>query len=1166
MQNYKTSFALAGLFRVLQNHFLRYMKEMMFSIINFIYIINYFINKNYVCYTIMLVICYKLPFCIENSRSFGVHLLIKRQKTNPMNWNRYTSVILFLFISLFTIEQATACGFDFTGSCATTTRFSVNNVSKEFFVSTCSYGLQFPISLGTGLTNLQLTNATTRTWESCTNNVMQSAIFYRIYKDSLNQGTFVKADLQQLTLFNSPPYRTKTYTGTPNSDLLQGLLANTDYTIEVYYQIFVDTDGNNTVDETPVLNNSGAFYKSTFQTGNISTNMGFPVNGTTTNITCNGGNNASATAVPAGGIAPYSYLWSNNATTATITGLQAGNYSVTVTDATSAIGTRSFMIIEPPTVGAILSNTNPGCALTNGSIIAAGFGGTSPYTYLWSTGATTPSVINLAQGAYSVTVKDVNNCTGSSSTTLIENCGGGNTYCASNSQAPWGEWLARVQLNTLDNASDKTRPDRYAVGYSDWKDKSTMLTKGLSYPLSIMPNLSWSGAQTNLFYRVWIDFNKNGVFEDTEKVFEQNKIGLVAASGTVIVPASALTGGTVMRVSLKKDAYSTACETFAAGEVEDYSIILQAGSSNPCANDVTPPSLSACPQNMSLTTTGTTAVATWTPPTATDNCTANPIVSSNFTSGQSFALGSTTVTYTASDSSNNTATCGFTVSVSKVLATPTVVLKNSTHSVQKNQKICTSVTVDSFSNILSAQWVSLFTPSVLRFDSVINLNPSLGLNASNFGAVFATAGEIRFSWNTATAVSRPNGEKLYDMCFTAIGNGGTSSAIRIDSARGTVVEVVNNLFQTRRVVIQAGTVSVIDTAAQTACKKYPVSNTNEICQQTWKPYGMKLVQLGVSQMLQAQTVTFENSGTTAVLRGTYRTANWSPVQVTINFTGGTTVAPVGSPVTSTCSGNGASYSYFTAMAGTVVINGQTLTIARRGATFQVGTGANLQNLTDLGASGQFTLSDGTLGEFGFKLGAQTPCAEPDPVANFNSNNTAFLQLNAHQEFDKSHLFWTNNTSFKNDYFEIQKADAQGDFKTIDFINEIHYDTKLHDYTFSDSQIVEGHNTYRIKTVFRDGNTLLSEVKTLKFANFNRVVIFPNPASDKVFLGLKQYDSGKINILIYNNLGSLMKQYTVSNTPNVPVELDINSLKSGYYFMRIVAQGKRDVVKSLLIGE
>jgi hypothetical protein len=81
-----------------------------------------------------------------------------------------------------------------------------------------------------------------------------------------------------------------------------------------------------------------------------------------------------------------------------------------------------------------------------------------------------------------------------------------------------------------------------------------------------------------------------------------------------------------------------------------------------CANDTTRPVFRNCPANISLNTTGTNAVATWTAPTATDNCT-TPSVTSNFSSGASFPVGSTTVIYTARDAKNNTAECRFNIVV-----------------------------------------------------------------------------------------------------------------------------------------------------------------------------------------------------------------------------------------------------------------------------------------------------------------------------------------------------------------------------------------------------------------------------------------------------------------------------------------------------------------------
>ena len=79
--------------------------------------------------------------------------------------------------------------------------------------------------------------------------------------------------------------------------------------------------------------------------------------------------------------------------------------------------------------------------------------------------------------------------------------------------------------------------------------------------------------------------------------------------------------------------------------------------------DVTPPVMTACPPNITLSSrTSCSATATWTPPTATDNCGA-PTVTGTHTPGHSFPAGVTIVTYTATDASGNSVNCSFTVTV-----------------------------------------------------------------------------------------------------------------------------------------------------------------------------------------------------------------------------------------------------------------------------------------------------------------------------------------------------------------------------------------------------------------------------------------------------------------------------------------------------------------------
>jgi hypothetical protein len=70
-----------------------------------------------------------------------------------------------------------------------------------------------------------------------------------------------------------------------------------------------------------------------------------------TNVSCFGGNNGSATATASGGQSPYTFLWNTGANTATISGLVAGNYSVTVTDANQQTAIGSVSITQPNPLG-----------------------------------------------------------------------------------------------------------------------------------------------------------------------------------------------------------------------------------------------------------------------------------------------------------------------------------------------------------------------------------------------------------------------------------------------------------------------------------------------------------------------------------------------------------------------------------------------------------------------------------------------------------------------------------------------------------------------------------------------------------------------------------------------------------------------------------------------
>ena len=116
---------------------------------------------------------------------------------------------------------------------------------------------------------------------------------------------------------------------------------------------------------------------------------------------------------PSGGTAPYSYLWTNGATTQDLTGLGAGNYTVTVTDANLCTANLTVTITQPAQALSVLSSlTNVTCfGLTTGAIDITVSGGASPYSYLWTNSAITADLVNIGAANYGVTITDVNFCT-----------------------------------------------------------------------------------------------------------------------------------------------------------------------------------------------------------------------------------------------------------------------------------------------------------------------------------------------------------------------------------------------------------------------------------------------------------------------------------------------------------------------------------------------------------------------------------------------------------------------------------------------------------------------------------------------------------------------------------------------------------------------------------
>ncbi len=136
-------------------------------------------------------------------------------------------------------------------------------------------------------------------------------------------------------------------------------------------------------------------------------------------VICNGGSDGTATVIACGGTPPYTYFWSDGQTTTTASGLAAGTYTITVTDASSLSSSETITLTDPPALTLSLFQNDISCnGVNNGNAIVIANDGVPPYSYLWSTGSTSDGIFALPPGTYGITVTDANGCTASGSVTI----------------------------------------------------------------------------------------------------------------------------------------------------------------------------------------------------------------------------------------------------------------------------------------------------------------------------------------------------------------------------------------------------------------------------------------------------------------------------------------------------------------------------------------------------------------------------------------------------------------------------------------------------------------------------------------------------------------------------------------------------------------------------
>ena len=139
-------------------------------------------------------------------------------------------------------------------------------------------------------------------------------------------------------------------------------------------------------------------------------------------ISCTSNDDGIIEAKVAGGYSPVDYIWNTGSTDLTLSGLSNGTYTFIASDIEGCSDTAVIELQEPNAIEVeLLQEVNVTCFDGADGLLSVGLsGGTQPYTILWNTGSTEPSLTNLTAGTYTVSVSDANGCEGEFTSEIVE--------------------------------------------------------------------------------------------------------------------------------------------------------------------------------------------------------------------------------------------------------------------------------------------------------------------------------------------------------------------------------------------------------------------------------------------------------------------------------------------------------------------------------------------------------------------------------------------------------------------------------------------------------------------------------------------------------------------------------------------------------------------------
>ena len=333
-------------------------------------------------------------------------------------------------------------------------------------------------------------------------------------------------------------------------------------TYNEYWKIWIDYNGDKDFDDVNEL----VFDAGSLNSGVVSGNISIPATASgTTRMRVSMKYNAAQTACET-----FSYG-------------EVEDYTVTFTDA--------VMDTEAPTAPSSIAASNiTTSSLTLSWNASSDNVGVTEYevyqdgSYMGSSSTTSYDVSELASSStytFAVRAKDAAGNTSALSNSInVTTSALVISYCNSYGLNTSDEWINGIVIADLSNTSGNNG------GYADYTHMTANLSAGSTY--NIILYTGYSGRAYKEVYAIWIDYNQDGEFDESTELAFTGETRYSSFTGSLTVPADALSGTTRMRVSMKYNKVATPCEVFTYGEVEDYTVNISSGKSTIALSSVNP--------------------------------------------------------------------------------------------------------------------------------------------------------------------------------------------------------------------------------------------------------------------------------------------------------------------------------------------------------------------------------------------------------------------------------------------------------------------------------------------------------------------------------------------------------------------------------------------------